>query len=98
MLLYMTDAPAAQFISRARVKLVVSSLRKRSLAFLWVESASAAPQTLWITLLTITVRYRLSLLPSAARFQRHTRFSSADVLYLIMTDRFAQAPRPTSAQ
>jgi len=60
-------------------------------AFLWLKTSSAKPQTLWVTVAndqgqahhTFQLSARL-LDPNA-----HRGFSSADVLYLIMTDRFA---------
>jgi glycosidase len=61
-------------------------------AFLWVESASAAPQTLWITVANDhgQVRWPFPLAQRSRDPAAHRGFSSADVLYLIMTDRFAQ--------
>lgn len=60
-------------------------------AFLWLKTADAAPQTLWITA-TNNEGHARRAFPLAARShdpEAHQGFSSADVLYLIMTDRFA---------
>jgi glycosidase len=61
-------------------------------AFLWIQSESAAPQTLWITAANDQGHTRRPFaLAQRSRDQRaHRGFSSADVLYLLMTDRFAQ--------
>jgi glycosidase len=62
-------------------------------AFLWVQSASAAPQTLWITAVNDQgqSRWPFRLAQRSRDPAAHRGFSSADVLYLIMTDRFADA-------
>ncbi len=61
-------------------------------AFLWLQTKSAAPQTLWITARNDKGQSRHSYMLAERSHQadRHTGFSSADVLYLIMTDRFAE--------
>jgi neopullulanase len=61
-------------------------------AFLWLQSASPTPQTLWITAANDQGNARGSFV-LARRSQdqgSHRGFSSADVIYLIMTDRFAE--------
>jgi glycosidase len=60
-------------------------------AFLWVKSAAAAPQTLWITAANHQGQARLSfsLAQRSHDPDGHRGFSSADAIYLIMTDRFA---------
>ncbi len=60
-------------------------------AFLWLRTKSAAPQTLWITASNDEGRSRSSYVVARRSHQAdgHSGFSSADVLYLIMTDRFA---------
>jgi glycosidase len=60
-------------------------------AFLWLETRSAAAQTLWVTATNHQGRARRSFaLAQRSNDQNtHRGFSSADVLYLIMTDRFA---------
>ncbi len=60
-------------------------------AFLWLRTADAAPQTVWVTARNEKGQARRAF-PLAARTHNpntHRGFSSADVLYLIMTDRFA---------
>lgn len=60
-------------------------------AFLWLKLGNAAPQTLWVTATNDQGQARRAF-PLAARShdpKAHRGFSSADVLYLIMTDRFA---------
>ena len=66
-------------------------------AFLWLQTKSAAPQTLWISASNHKGRSRLSYVLAERSHQAdgHRGFSSADVLYLIMTDRFAEG-RPDS--
>jgi glycosidase len=62
-------------------------------AFLWLDTNSAAPETLWLTASnaqgSVRRSYRLAARNEDA--QAHAGFSSADVMYLIMTDRFAHA-------
>jgi neopullulanase len=60
-------------------------------AFLWLETKFAPPQTLWITARNDTgeVRHAYVLAKRSHDMRGHLGFSSADVLYLIMTDRFA---------
>jgi glycosidase len=60
-------------------------------AFLWIESASAAAQTLWIAAANDQgqARWPFLLAQRSRDPGAHRGFSSADVLYLIMTDRFA---------
>jgi glycosidase len=59
--------------------------------FLWLKTKSAAPQTLWITASNDRGQSRRSFALNQRSHQAdgHSGFSSADVLYLIMTDRFA---------
>lgn len=59
--------------------------------FLWLQTKSAAPQTLWITAANNNGQSRCSYVLAKRTHQAdgHQGFSSADVLYLIMTDRFA---------
>ena len=61
-------------------------------AFLWLKTANAAPQTLWITAANEqgTARQAFPLAERSRDPAAHSGFSSADVLYLIMTDRFAE--------
>jgi glycosidase len=60
-------------------------------AFLWLETKSAPPQTLWITARNDQgeVRHAYVLAKRSHDVRGHLGFSSADILYLIMTDRFA---------
>jgi len=60
-------------------------------AFLWLQTKSSAPQTLWITASNDKGQSRRSyvLVERSHQPDGHRGFSSADVLYLIMTDRFA---------
>lgn len=60
-------------------------------AFLWLNIHSAAPQDLLITAANDDggVHSSFALMKRADNAQGHGGFSSADVLYLIMTDRFA---------
>jgi glycosidase len=61
-------------------------------AFLWLKTADAAPQTLRVTATNDQGQASLAFpLAERSRDQNaHRGFSSADVLYLIMPDRFAQ--------
>ncbi len=61
-------------------------------AFLWLKTAGAAPQTLWVTATNDmgTVRHAFPLAERSRDPNAHQGFSSADVLYLVMTDRFAE--------
>jgi glycosidase len=61
-------------------------------AFLWLDTKAAAPQTLWVTAANDNGQARSAyVLAQRSKDPRaHSGFSSADVLYLIMTDRFAQ--------
>ncbi len=60
-------------------------------AFLWLETQSAAPQTLLVTASNNQgqARQAYALAERSHDAHAHSGFSSADVLYLIMTDRFA---------
>jgi len=60
-------------------------------AFLWLQTKSAAPQTLWISASSEKGRLRRAYVFAARSHPErgHSGFSSSDVLYLIMTDRFA---------
>ena len=60
-------------------------------AFLWLKTADAGPQILWVTATNDQGQARRAF-PLAERSQdanAHAGFSSADALYLVMTDRFA---------
>jgi len=61
-------------------------------AFLWLETGSAPSQTLWITASNRDgqARHSYRLATRSNDSYGHSGFSSADVLYLIMTDRFAE--------
>jgi glycosidase len=60
-------------------------------AFLWLKIADTAPQTLWVTAANDQgqARRAFPLTERSRLANEHQGFSSADVLYLIMTDRFA---------
>jgi glycosidase len=60
-------------------------------AFLWLATATAAPQTLWVTASNNRgqARHSFQLAERSQDPNAHRGFSSADVLYLIMIDRFA---------
>ncbi len=60
-------------------------------AFLWLGAANAAPQTLWVTASNHQgfARHSFQLAERSQDPNAHRGFSSADVLYLIMIDRFA---------
>jgi glycosidase len=60
-------------------------------AFLWLRTGDAAPQTLWVTATNDQgqARHVLELARRSRDPDAHRGFSSADALYLIMTDRFA---------
>ena len=60
-------------------------------AFLWLSTATAAPQTLWVTASNHhgQARQSFQLAERSHDPNAHRGFSSADVLYLIMIDRFA---------
>ena len=61
-------------------------------AFLWLRTKDAAPQTLWVIASNAQGRARSAFALKARDNdpKAHRGFSSADVLYLIMTDRFAE--------
>ncbi|MGP8271285.1 MAG: alpha-amylase family glycosyl hydrolase [Terracidiphilus sp.] len=61
-------------------------------AFLWIETGSAAAQTLWVTASNDKgeARHIFALAERSRDPNAHRGFSSDDVLYLIMTDRFAR--------
>jgi glycosidase len=60
-------------------------------AFLWLKTGDAAAQTLWVTASNGhgKARHAFELAARVRDPDAHRGFSSADVLYLIMTDRFA---------
>ncbi len=60
-------------------------------AFLWLSTASAAPQRLWVTASNADGEARRPFELEARQKDApgHKGFSSADAMYLIMTDRFA---------
>ena len=60
-------------------------------AFLWLKTADAGPQILWVTATNDQgqARRALPLAERSSDANAHVGFSSADTLYLIMTDRFA---------
>ena len=58
-------------------------------AFLWLDTQAAAPQTLSITAKNAAGHARSAYVLAARSHSAHNGFSSADVMYLIMTDRFA---------
>jgi neopullulanase len=60
-------------------------------SFLWLETGSASAQTLWLTAVNNHGQTRMPfVLAQRSRDpDAHRGFNSADVLYLIMTDRFA---------
>jgi glycosidase len=61
-------------------------------AFLWLQTKSAAAQTLWIAAKNQSGRARQSFLLAdrSDAANAHAGLSSSDTLYLIMTDRFAR--------
>jgi len=63
--------------------------------FLWLKTATAPPQTLWVTASKKEgqARHSFQLARRSEDPHAHRGFSSADVLYLIMTDRFADGNR-----
>jgi neopullulanase len=62
-------------------------------AFLWLDAKSAAPQTVTLTATNPSGSTQRNYVFAArsSDANAHPGFSSADVLYLIMTDRFARA-------
>jgi neopullulanase len=62
-------------------------------AFLWLNTRDATPQKLWITASNEfgQTRHDYVLGARSPETSGHNGFSPADVLYLIMTDRFAQS-------
>ncbi|MGC2637647.1 MAG: alpha-amylase family glycosyl hydrolase [Acidobacteriaceae bacterium] len=58
-------------------------------AFLWLATEKAAPQTLQIHIAAQQGSATVPFLLQPRRPAPHTGFSAADVMYLIMTDRFA---------
>jgi len=83
----------AQFtVDGADVKLVRAQTSENGhWAFLWLETGHAHAQRLWITAKSIqgSVRAPFQLAERTHDPQAHSGFSSEDVLYLVMTDRFA---------
>lgn len=61
-------------------------------AFLWIESKQAAPQTVTLTAANAngSTQSKYVFAARTSNPNAHSGFSSADVLYLIMTDRFAR--------
>lgn len=61
-------------------------------AFLWLRTKDAAPQMLWVTASNAQGRARSGFALKARDNdpKAHRGFSSADAMYLIMTDRFAE--------
>jgi glycosidase len=68
-------------------------------AFLWLDTKSASPQTLTITAKNSAGEARCSykLAERSHDPKAHSGFSSSDVLYLIMTDRFADGDQHNDA-
>jgi glycosidase len=62
-------------------------------AFLWIDSKEAAPQTVTLTATNASgsAQRKYVFAARSADPNAHRGFNSADVLYLIMTDRFAHA-------
>ncbi len=62
-------------------------------AFVWLDTKSAAPETVWLTASNAhgSARRAYLLAERNEGARAHAGFSSADVMYLIMTDRFARA-------
>jgi neopullulanase len=62
-------------------------------AFLWLDAKSAAPQTVLLTATNASgsTQRKYVFAPRSGDPNAHRGFNSADVLYLIMTDRFARA-------
>ncbi len=62
-------------------------------AFLWLDTQSAAPETVWLTASNKrgNARRAYVLAPRNKDPTAHAGFSAADAMYLIMTDRFARA-------
>jgi glycosidase len=58
-------------------------------AFLWLDASTSAPQTLSITAENAAGQAHAAYVFAAPRDDPHSGFSSADAMYLIMTDRFA---------
>jgi glycosidase len=61
-------------------------------AFLWLKTASAAPQTLRVTAANEQgeAKHNFELAARSSDAAAHSGFSPTDVMYLIMTDRFAR--------
>lgn len=91
----------AQFkVDGARVKLErVQSSANGHWAFLWLETSSAAAQTLWVTASNEQgqARQPYQLARRSGERNAHRGFSSADVLYEIMPDRFADGDPSNNA-
>jgi neopullulanase len=83
----------AQFtIDGTGVKLIRTQISENGhWAFLWLDTGNAAAQSLWITAKSNQgeARSPFQLAERTHDPNAHSGFSSADVLYLIMTDRFA---------
>jgi neopullulanase len=69
-------------------------------AFLWLQTASASAQTLWITASSAQgqVRHPFQLARRSSDPNAHRGFSSADAMYLIMTDRFSDGTPSNDGQ
>lgn len=93
LLLHGEGFKGAQFaVNGKNVKLERSQVSENGhWAFLWLDTKSAAPQTLEITATNNNGQARNSyvLAERTHNPRGHAGFSSADALYLIMTDRFA---------
>lgn len=80
-------------VSGAQVELTRTQISANGhWAFLWLQTGSAAAQTLWITAENQKGRARQSFLlaDGSNSANAHAGLSSSDALYLIMTDRFAR--------
>ena len=83
----------AQFtVKGTDVKLIRTQISENGhWAFLWLDTGHAAAQSLWITAKSNQgdAQSPFQLAERTHDSNAHSGFSSADVLYLIMTDRFA---------
>jgi neopullulanase len=95
LLLYGEGLSGAQFtVSGRDVKIERTQVSQNGhWAFLWLDTKSAAPETVQLTATNAqgSARSAYALAARKESAQAHAGFSSADVLYLIMTDRFSHA-------
>lgn len=93
LLVHGENLAGARFVVAGKSNLLVRTQTSANghWAFLWLKTADAAPQTLWVTARNAAGKARRPFVLAARSDgpDAHRGFSSADAMYLIMTDRFA---------